>query len=904
MSDLTSRPLTQPIHKSAADRQIIAQTLPRNLLVGLALVGLIYLMLAVTFSQVTPFNKGPDEGYHLEYITFLKQNGRLPNSYEERAQITRADFPPLYHLAVALCSTGVSVAEPPGFKIFWDSFRYRAMDLQTDLFGIINTEDYQPPYLGQFLVWQIGRWLSIGFSLATVLVVFLALREVPFAQLPWLALVGAALLAFLPQYIFLGSSLNDDSLLGLLCAFYFWLLIKIIKTPDRWGLFAGAGILLGLSITVKYTLIVGFIELAVIGFWLTRKKGWTWAGQRLSLAVGLALLSSSWWFGWNLWFLNTVSQDGWTAGLLKPLLAGGSDTTLNRLGGFFSGGQIGLTDLPENTRIGTFSEWLRSTFLSLWGVGIGESIPLFPYAYLGIAVLMGVALFGLWRLWRTDPASRKWLLLMAGHIAIFFVLPLIRFALSRRLGQTAQGRHILIPAAVAIVGLLVWGVARVVPPRWQRWVFVLLLIGFGAWTGAHLYRLDTYAAPPLPLRTLPQAAEWLPNPVKAQFGDGIELVSYRIDPQPAQGELDLDLAWRSLAHVNENYLLKVTLLDKQAQVVSHWLGYNGQGRLPTLAWNPGDSVFDRLALPLPNLPAGDYTVQVQFIGQAGPLPMSEPGKGSVSLDLAKISLAKASVLSLPERLTLTDADQIVFALWRADGPTAAAQLPNYRYPATIAVVAEPGQAVNLVLVDETGQEWPADQANANIFTFVIGPRWPSGAYRLKAAEGSEGKSVTDKPVLTVENWWPRQFTAPAIATPSEANFANQLKFLGYNLPQQQVKAGEAFPLTLYWQAMPNKAPQADFVQFNHLLDSTGKLYGGYDRMPLEYYSTLLWAPGEVVVDGYAVPVNAAAPPGQYYLNVGYYLTVGEAAVNLPLVVDGQMSETSSVTIGPVEVVAP
>ena len=164
--------------------------------------------------------------------------------------------------------------------------------------------------------------------------------------------------------------------------------------------------------------------------------------------------------------------------------------------------------------------------------------------------------------------------------------------------------------------------------------------------------------------------------------------------------------------------------------------------------------------------------------------------------------------------------------------------------------------------------------------------------------------TTSEPLLTVENWWQRNFEIPAIATLTEANFANQLKFLGYKLPQNQVKAGEAFPLTLYWQALPERPPQADFVQFNHLLDSAGTLRGGYDRRPLEYYSTLLWAPGEVVIDGYAVPVEADAPPGQYYLSVGYYLTVGESAVNLPLVVAGQMTDVSSITIGPIEVVGP
>jgi hypothetical protein len=60
----------------------------------------------------------------------------------------------------------------------------------------------------------------------------------------------------------------------------------------------------------------------------------------------------------------------------------------------------------------------------------------------------------------------------------------------------------------------------------------------------------------------------------------------------------------------------------------------------------------------------------------------------------------------------------------------------------------------------------------------------------------------------------------------------------------------------------------------------------------------------VVVDGYAVPVNADAPPGEYYLNVGFYLTVGVSAVNLPLVVDNKMTEVNNITIGPIQVVAP
>jgi hypothetical protein len=937
MSDSASQRVSEPAGQTIVKPDTPPskrQAVPLISSLGLIVILGIYLALAIAFSQVMPFNKGPDEGINLDYIEFIATRGRLPITYEEREQVgAKANWPALYHLSVAglSCWLGVDMAGPPKIKIFWDSFRYRAMDLQAETIWHLLTEDQAWPYYGRILTLHLGRWLSIVCSAMTLLLVYLTALEI-LPNRPWLALMAMALLAFMPQFIFVGSALNEDALLAMLAALYFWLLIRVMKQPEKLWLYAALGLALGLSVTAKYTTIVLPIEVGVVLAVLAHQQGYrgSWWWQRIAIVGGATVLASFWWFGWNLWFLNEVEQRGLIPGLLRPLFTGGTDVTLSRLGNFLSGGQIGLADLPENTQVGTLPEWLWSTFLTFWGVSIADGIPLYPYFYLAIGLILGLALFGLWRLWRTDIASRKWLLLLSFHLAIFLILPLIRFELSRRLGQTAQGRHILIPAAGAVVALLVWGLAAATPQRCQRWFFPLIIVGLIGWTGAHLYRLATFTAPLLPLRTLPQAAEWLTHPVEAKFGDNIELVSYELDPQPDQGLLRLNLAWRSLAYVNESYLLKVELLNQQGEVVSHWLGFNGQGRVPSLAWDPGDAVFDRLALPLPNLPAGDYTVQVQLIGNAGPLPVTEQGSGGAEVQgrdpsslllLTKVSLSKPSTLPLTRRISVTRSAspiEIAYTLWRTDEMTGITLISNprlpittYRYPATISIVVSfptlEADTVEAHLIDPDGQSWPATQTEANLFTFVIGPRWPSGEYRLqmtlRRGDVVTGQA-TSEGLLTVENWWPRRFEPPEIAVPNEANFANQLKLLGYTLPQGQVKAGEAFPLTLYWQAWPNRSPQADFIQFNHLLDSAGTLRGGYDRRPLEYYSTLLWAPGEVVVDGYTVPVDADAPPGQYYLNVGYYLTVGESAVNLPLMENGQMTDVTSVTIGPIEVTPP
>ncbi len=734
------------------------------------------------------------------------------------------------------------------------------------------------------------------------------------------------------------SAKQRSAIYGLLAALYFFALVKAFKYPKRWGPFLALGILLGLSMTVKYTLVIVPLEIGVICAVIAKKEqlGWSWAWRRLGLAGLLALLCSSWWFGWNLWFLNTVEQDGWFVGLLSPLLAGGADATMNRLGGFLSGGQVGSTDLPENIIVGTFSRWIQGILISFWGVGIGGTVPLYPYVYIPITLMVGVAIFGLWRLWQTDKTARKWMILFAFHSALFVILPFIRFWLTRRLSVAAQGRHIFIPAAAAVMALLVWGLATAIPRRWPRPVFAIIIVALIGWTGVHLYRLATFVPPPLPLRTNPQAAEWLSQPTNVQFGEAIKLVSYNIDPQPEQGELHLDLAWQALGHINENYLLQVELINSEGQVVSYWIGYNGQGRVPTLAWDSGDSVFDRLVLPLPNLPVGNYAIQVMVLSQAGPLNVLEETSQTSGesepidfLSLTTISLNTPSTLNLSKNTEiigegLSAPIQVNFNLWPANDLVKAiqnpkpilsgaqgaqaevskTQNPEYRYPGTISILTS-FDGVDLALIDPSGQAWPPTRSRANIHTFVIDPRWQSGDYNLQITLNEDdvvvGQTISNS-VLRVENWWKRHFSVPDIAVPMEANFANQVKFLGYKLPQTEVRAGEAFPLTLYWQAPPNRPPQADFIQFNNLLNSEGELRGGYDRQPLEYYSTLLWAPGEVVIDGYAVPVDADAPPGEYYLDVGYYLTIGESAVNLPLVVDGQRTDVSSVTIGPIEVV--
>ena len=534
-----------------------------------------------------------------------------------------------------------------------------------------------------------------------------------------------------------------------------------MKQPQalRWYLIMGLA--MGVSVTAKYTTVILSLETVLVFTVLAqhRRYNWQWLLKHLSIVGICAVFASSWWFAWNLWYLNTVDEMGWVSGLLTPFATGGSDITLARLGYFFSGGQTGVSGISEGKQLGSFTSWTSTTFYSFWGVGFGGFLPLFYYAYGIIALMIVTSVFGVYRLWHREPYTRKWLVLLLFHISIFFVFPLLRFTLSRRIGETAQGRHILIPAAAAVVVLIVWGMSAAVSKKWQRWVFPVIVAGSIVWTGAHLRRFATASADVLPLRTTSEAAGWFPSPIGARFGENIELVSYDLTLDSEQGLMQLDLGWRSLEYVSENYLLRVDLVDEKGQSVSQWTGYNADGRLPTLTWDPGDAVFDRLVLPLPNLVAGDYQVQLQLLGISGPLSINDGEDDSLSL--AEIALREPTQFSFPQNIYVTDSGgptQIDFAIWQSDGPVKATEteLPYFRYPATISIVLDSTKIgdtqLDVQLVDANGREWQATQAAANIFTFVIGPRWQSGEYRLQISTERGEKSVSE-PLVAVENWW-------------------------------------------------------------------------------------------------------------------------------------------------------
>jgi len=112
-------------------------------------------------------------------------------------------------------------------------------------------------------------------------------------------------------------------------------------------------------------------------------------------------------------------------------------------------------------------------------------------------------------------------------------------------------------------------------------------------------------------------------------------------------------------------------------------------------------------------------------------------------------------------------------------------------------------------------------------------------------------------------------TVPKPAAPLRADFAGQITFHGYTLPQDSAAPGERLPLTLVWQAQSSLA--TDYTIFVQLRDAQNTVLASADHQPYQaLVPTSAWPQGAVIQETTWLHLPAGIPPGQYNLYIGLY----------------------------------
>ena len=105
----------------------------------------------------------------------------------------------------------------------------------------------------------------------------------------------------------------------------------------------------------------------------------------------------------------------------------------------------------------------------------------------------------------------------------------------------------------------------------------------------------------------------------ANFGDVIALVGYDAPTTlKVSDPLTLLLYWHARGKMDKPYTFFVHLLDKNSQVVAQRDAQPINGARPTTTWIANEYLIDVYPLPLPNLAAGEYRVEIGWYDASDP----------------------------------------------------------------------------------------------------------------------------------------------------------------------------------------------------------------------------------------------------------------------------------------------
>jgi hypothetical protein len=555
-------------------------------------VGAVFLALTLYYNVSVPLWESDNEWAHYQYIRYIATQRILPTTDTQIEVASTGD------LCSELPEGGVTTVhqfrQPPLYYLL-GTLAVAGMDVQTDMplaanphvhtpgsEGGLNLTVHDPserfPYRGTGLAVHRVRLMSGVIALAGLAAVYLS-GLLLFPGRRYLALAMLAVNAFIPQYVFSASVVNNDILVGALGAWCIYLcLLYLLRQPHALVL-ALAVVAAGLGIMAKYTALV-LAPVIIITILIALARGWRQdrtafvrqLGQTL-LVLGLASAPLV------LWFLRNRRLSG-------HLFAAYADVT-NTLVQSALGGPavVGGSRLQEALYATRFA------LMTFWGLFGNDNVALpapLVVALQGIflASLVGV---GLVLAQRRQPA-----VLRVAAAAALLVVAAAWYVNFVKAAGTAEprGRYFL-PVYSVISFLLVLGIDRLLPARWQR-RGATLLPGF--------LLLVTVVIPPLLLRPTyaPPAvgtdAALRPGeqPVNAFFGDFAELLGYRIAPQRVglYETAEVTLVWRALRETTNNYTVGVHLLDGANTSHDRQARFPGGGNLATSLWRTGDVFRD------------------------------------------------------------------------------------------------------------------------------------------------------------------------------------------------------------------------------------------------------------------------------------------------------------------------
>lgn len=537
--------------------------------VGLLVILILFLTLGVIYSIVTPAFEASDEISHYPFVQHVASGQGLPVQEPgvQTAWRQEGSQPPLYYLLMAGLTTWIETDDLEGPLRYNPHAQVGVPNAVGNKNMMLHAAAHQWPYRGSVLAVHVIRWASLLLQCATVVFAFLIARKLHPNHVA-VPLLGAALVAFNPMFLFISASVNNDNLIVPLCSAGVWLLLIVVQRGFTWVRVVVVGMLCGLAALTKLSGLAfsGLAGAAILVIALRRREPvWIWRSG-LCIVAGITLIA-----GW--WYLRNLRLYGDPLGLSVMLQIAGVRAAPHGLAAVF--GEI------------------RGFFMSFWGVFGGFNVLAPTWVYRVFAALTAAGFLGL----ALASATRRVRVRME-HLLLTVWLLILVGSLLRWTSMTlaSQGR-LIFPGITAVAALLAAGLVAWAPSHVQRW----LAAGWAS--------LALAAAVASPVLAIAPAYEWAPlvseanvpadaRPLLASFDDNLLLIGYRLEPRALTegSRLWVSLYWKALRPMSVDYSVFVKLFDSAHRQVGALDTYPGLGSRPTSTLAPGDVVADRYAI--------------------------------------------------------------------------------------------------------------------------------------------------------------------------------------------------------------------------------------------------------------------------------------------------------------------
>ncbi len=605
---------------------------------ALPAIALVYLLLGLGYSLATPVGEGIDESSHLAYVQFLQRERRLPTSADAHGLITdQVKHPPLYYLLLAVATwpgrfDGLSWVPNP-----------HCCNLERPSPAVMrHVEGDRFPYAPAYRLVRRARILTLLMGLAVVWATW-ATAGLAFPRWPELAPAATAVVAFLPQFLFMQGIVNNDGLANAMGALTLWAALRVaLRGAGRRDLLL-LGVFTGLGLITKLTLLA-FLPVAAlaagIAAWRVRRAALL---GRAALWAGLpAAAISGWWFLWNLATKGDLL--GWgpwmrAAGFLRrkvPLSDELPDYLAIQWQSFWGSFGWVTVRMPANL----YRLLLAATALSVLGLGLAAErwrrgrrasaattgpAPAKAEASADLATARhdgGPA---------SDVGSGAWGALLMGATGLLVYASVFRLAFTFDL-TVAQGRYLF--TAIGVFGTaLAGGWLSLAPRRHSARAAGAVVLGMLALALYALFGVLRPAFRAPPALTTAALADLAQAPA-VRFGPDIELLGAELPRGGirAGDNLTVALVWRTSAWIDVGYIVFVHVIDTAGRMLGQADVLPRGGLYPTVLWLPDRPWRDTLQVPIAaDAPGGAADVLVGLYPDGAPqnrLPAAVAGKAA------------------------------------------------------------------------------------------------------------------------------------------------------------------------------------------------------------------------------------------------------------------------------------